>query len=257
MIEKLFTSKTRNENVLVQANEVSEKLGDKVIQKAEKFVHEIRTFVHKIRTEKLMEIFILADINIYNGISCINVLFGRNKEERMATKHVALMIRHIPTDIITYSSINYLNMSWKIITRNSFNKLKRKKDSNGMVESSRLIPDYDNYREQEYLNVSEENRKKVTLINSNNVTLVVRDFSQNYEAQLEVFVLADINIYNGINYINLSVYINLQRLAPEAQLEVHSLHKRGLSGHPGSIPGWGASVPNFSLIKSVGGRKNE
>jgi hypothetical protein len=67
------------------------------------------------------------------------------------------------------------------------------------------------------------------------------------EAKLESFILADINSNNSINYINISVYDNLQRQAPEAKLELHSSQKRGLSGHPGSIPGWGASVLKNSL----------
>lgn len=45
---------------------------------------------------------------------------------------------------------------------------------------------------------------------------------QNYEAHLEVFILADINIYNDIKYINISVNDNGAGLASEAQLEVHS-----------------------------------
>lgn len=63
---------------------------------------------------------------------------------------------------------------------------------------------------------------------------------ENHEALMETFILADINKDNNNNYINISVYGNLQGLAPEALMEMHSSQKRGLSGHLGSIPGWGA-----------------
>ena len=62
------------------------------------------------------------------------------------------------------------------------------------------------------------------------------------EAQLEVFILTDINNYNCLKYINLSVSNIHAGLAPEAQLEVHSPHKRSPHRHPGSIPGWGGSA---------------
>ncbi len=69
------------------------------------------------------------------------------------------------------------------------------------------------------------------------------------EAQLADFILADNIYFNDGNYINVSIYDLLQRSAPEAQLAEHSPDKRGLSGHSGSIPGWGASALIFFLNK--------
>ena len=69
------------------------------------------------------------------------------------------------------------------------------------------------------------------------------------DAKLELFILADVNTDNNNKYINFSVNNNGAGDAPDAKLELHLPHKRGLSGHPGSIPGWGA-LPTFNIPKS-------
>lgn len=67
------------------------------------------------------------------------------------------------------------------------------------------------------------------------------------EAKLKSHVLPDINSNNNTKYINFSLYINLQRLAPEAKLASHLTDNQGPTRHPGSIPGWGASVLIFNV----------
>ncbi len=74
----------------------------------------------------------------------------RNKKERNDAKLELFIL----ASNNYYNGIKYINIAWKIIIINSSNKIKRKKDSNGMVESSKLIPDYDNYKDEKYLNVS-------------------------------------------------------------------------------------------------------
>ncbi len=67
------------------------------------------------------------------------------------------------------------------------------------------------------------------------------------EEQMEAFILADNNSSDCINYINISIHGILQGLAPVEQLGAHLSHTQGLSGHPGSIPGWGASALHFAI----------
>lgn len=63
---------------------------------------------------------------------------------------------------------------------------------------------------------------------------------------MEVFILTDITLKKCINYINISVNnTNAGFVAPEAKLELHLPYKQGPDRHPGSIPGWGAALPNL------------
>ncbi len=71
------------------------------------------------------------------------------------------------------------------------------------------------------------------------------------DAQLEVCILPDINIYKQTNYINVFTLIDDVGNAPDAQLEEQQSKKLRPTRHLGSIPGWGA-LPAFNshLIKS-------
>ena len=57
-------------------------------------------------------------------------------------------------------------------------------------------------------------------------------------------------LYNDIIYLNFSFYHPHAGLVPVALMVMHSSDKRGLSGHPGSIPGWGGPALNSSNFKS-------
>lgn len=113
-----------------------------------------------------------------------------------------------------------------------------------MAEHNSLIH-FNEFSKSRYLNFIKKN-KEVALISRDN------------EAKLASFILADINLNNINNYLNVSVRNNVVGDdAPEAKLASHLSHKQGLSGHPGSIPGWGAPPAFFSkLIKSKGIRMN-
>ena len=108
----------------------------------------------------------------------------------------------------------------------------KKKNSNGMVESNRLSPDYDNDREKKYLNVFRNKTKKRGKI----VTPEVRNLSTDYD------------------YVNDNIYINFSFIHRIAECGAVTLEVRDQSDelgllhrHPGANPGRTASAPNFFL----------
>lgn len=98
---------------------------------------------------------------------------------------------------------------------------------------------------------NEKNKKSAIDIIALKALLVMQNVSIDYEAQLEVVILTDVNSFSNNNYINFSLRDINPESAPEAQLEVRSSHKRGLDRHASSILAWGGSVPENSDILKI------
>ena len=70
-------------------------------------------------------------------------------------------------------------------------------------------------------------------------------------------VFTNLDNYNNSNYINVSFNDNNVEEASVALMVKHQPHELGLHGHPGSIPGWGASTFNLFKVCKIKGAENE